>query len=134
MQYYPEFTADEQRVHVLKLADILEQVPEAAFDMGEYSRTKYPESNECGTVACALGHAAISGEFPGLSAEFHERERFGETIIETVLHVGGVPYPSWYTTGECYFGEDVNERIFHNMFGHDKDEVIEALRNWGRDE
>lgn len=56
---------------LLRLAEILDDVPPERFDLWLYS------SDDCGTVACALGHAAVDREF--------NREGFKLELIDDYL-------------------------------------------------
>jgi len=47
---------------LLKLADLLDDLPVKEFDLGRW----YYTGEGCGTVACAVGHACLSPKFPGL--------------------------------------------------------------------
>lgn len=58
-----------------RLADYLDLVPPASFDMSLYYSGDDPSipahEAECGTVACALGYGPAAGIEPGLS--WHDR-------------------------------------------------------------
>jgi len=47
---------------LLKLADLLDDVPVKEFNLGRWEG----EETECGTVACAVGHACLSSAFEGI--------------------------------------------------------------------
>lgn len=79
-----------------KLANILEAVPPRQFDMGDWVE---PKANGCGTRACALGWAALSGQFEGLAWGFRKDTPEG---------------PEWATDWKqvAQFRKDVN-RDYH---------------------
>lgn len=78
----------DYNANLLKLAEYLETLPTTHFDMTDYVRgvsldLDYPHStrphlNECGTVACAVGHAvAIFPTHPDQTWSEFAEETFG---------------------------------------------------------
>jgi len=49
-----------QRLH--KLHDLIHSIPRDKYDHSKF----ITETNKCGTVACTLGHAVVSGAFPDI--------------------------------------------------------------------
>lgn len=141
---------DEARVHtrrLLKLARILEEHKEPRsrkkgthFDMNQWFRhdgDHEPSVTEgfCGTVACALGHAAMDKGFQrqGLKLE--------------ISFVGGDPENKSYYTGDIIFNDSVNEGAGAAFFGlsdreaddvflgahRHKAAVVEVLRQYAKE-
>lgn len=111
----------EQRKNCLKLADVLEAIPEDRFDMAEWGR-----ESECGTTACALGWAVLSNAFPGLSAIRLRCYGGGICLAPAIDAVE----TSWGNAGRRYFGYDVWENVFLGGAAK-REEVIEQLRHYG---
>lgn len=130
-----EYPREVQAANRQKLIEILEKVPPEDFAMREFAERK--EEHECGTVACALGHAAISGQFEGLSFAFVERPSMiypNEMLpaVATALVDGGEV--DWDVVGVSYFGRKVTWDVFYGMYqvgrGYAaKRAVIDAISN-----
>ena len=73
-------------VNLRKLASVLRSVPTSHHDQGGWVGSE--PKNECGTTGCALGWAAMSGQFEGL-----------DWAIPLVQKDFGPPL-SWATTSE----------------------------------
>lgn len=85
----------------MKLADIIEfRLTDKQFDMGTYA-----EETNCGTVGCALGWAALSGEIEGLGWAGSRHNIF--PVVE-----GKEVY--WWQAGQQFFGTRTFDRVFIN--------------------
>jgi hypothetical protein len=114
-------TNQEKAANCLTLADILDNVDEDAFDMGYWvSKT------ECGTTACALGHAVLSGMIPGVEAA-HKGQRPEYEAWHPRVEGSG-DFVLWEAVGEVFFGRDACERIFYDTCPRDAWYVAVELR------
>lgn len=117
-------TNQEKAANCRKLADILDNVEGSAFDMKYWVR-----KSECGTVACALGHAVLSGMIPGVEVVTRGSRHFSR--VE-----GSGDFVPWDTVGEVFFGRDACEYIFrdtsprgvHRVAGELRDEAVRLLK------
>ncbi len=82
------------RRRLLKLADLLvanaKNKKGAKFDFGYWGEVKDENTKpglHCGTTVCAMGLAAVSGKFKGLSWEIHSNTWNGSRL--TVIHGKG---------------------------------------------
>lgn len=112
---FKKATSAQQRANRLALADILEhRITDAQFNMCSWS-------NDCGTVGCALGIAALSGEFAGLGWN----NKYGARPV-----VGG-KLRWWEDVGPAFFGAKAYSNVFtstrHIMLNNRK-AVARALR------
>lgn len=99
----------EQGERMLALADYLESVPEANFDMGAWHITwqgaaRVYQGPECGTVACAMGHACDMPLFQDLGLRLTrtlvtDRETYADVGIE-----GRDDVRDGYEAAEVLFG------------------------------
>jgi hypothetical protein len=117
---------------LLKLADILEKLPDDNFDMGQWGehegRHKPKQDNYCGTVACVLGWASLD---PGLRRQglkgLWTHSRYYDNTISSSLSVefDGLRDAD---AGKEFFGLSDEEKI--QLFFDDKtrEEAIEMLR------
>lgn len=115
-------TNQEKAANCLKLADILDNVDEDAFDMGYWvNRT------ECGTIACALGHAVLSGMIPGVEVA---NKGCQSPTYETWYPRTEVSkdFVLWEAVGEAFFGVDACRGIFYETCPRDAWYVAVELR------
>jgi hypothetical protein len=111
---------------LLKLADLLEADAKnkkgVRFDLGTWGQTeklKQFVQPDCGTVACAVGLACVSGAFKRSGLDFRIDEDTGD-IIPTLAVRDGVELYSWddtlegYDAGELFF--DLEEEEFAFLF------------------
>lgn len=70
MKHTPLNVTDQQRANLKKLAlYVWHNVPQAQFDMRDFSADGPMENHKCGTVACMVGHGPAAGISPvGFSA------------------------------------------------------------------
>jgi len=59
------------------LKEVISDLQENLFDMSTFG-----EKQECGTIACMLGHAALSDKFPDLKSIFSEEDNSVEIYHE----------------------------------------------------
>lgn len=113
-----ELSPAQQRLNRLKLADYIEhELSDKQFDMSTWTQP-------CGTVGCALGHAAMGRIIEGLDIRIeHGSIRpviCGEPLDEFI---------SWRAAGAHFFGAETHERIFIGLVGvQSREYVAEALR------
>lgn len=81
---------------LLVLAAYLERVPTIHYRHSDIGRREV-----CGTVGCALGHAAVSGVFAGLEINQVGRELF----------IGRHGF-AWITDGDLVFGPGATDSLF----------------------
>lgn len=116
-------TSGEQAANCHRLADFLDTVPENQFYMGTYTH-----GPDCGTTACAMGWAVLSGVIPGLSWARHEG-------IDYRFPVLNGKESDFIRAGEALFGEQVTTNVFrlHQAWAHDSaDDVARMLRRYAR--
>lgn len=129
-----------QRANCAILADLLESLPDNKVRMNRWAATR----NECGTVGCALGWAAMSGQFPGLEwgvcrwGDFSDSPEWATTLKqaeEFLKDDEGEAVPivfggksDWQSAGEEYFGEKTLCKVFLKSKSR-KPTVIKRLRN-----
>lgn len=111
-------TPAQQRANRLHLADMIEhRVTDEQFDMTRYA-------NECGTVGCACGIAALSGEIDGLGWN-----RNGDGKL---LPVVDNRLTDWNAIGIAFFGRRAFTDVFIGMAGAQgptaRKQVADALR------
>lgn len=110
-------TVQEQRANCAKLIAILEQVPDEKYD-----HTYLYMDVQCGTTACALGHAGLSEQFPGL--EFNTDRGSFVRIREKRIN----------ELADETFGRGSYDAVFSELDDDDEDrewnrhDVIDALR------
>lgn len=105
---FPRVTPAQQRKNRMVLADYLEErVTDAQFDMSNFCNG-VPIGNECATVGCALGWAALSGLIPGLS---WNRPYKDSPTMEPV--VAG-KFRAWDDVGPHFFGYKAWSDVFIN--------------------
>lgn len=108
---------------LLKLADLLDRVPEDQFDMATWAM-RYDSGAECASVACALGWATTI--FPDL------------VLVRSTRFDGMVVHTPTITDGERAamneFGMTFSDawRMFCTEFGRGPREVAEDLRSYVR--
>lgn len=101
-------TTKLQRENCAKLADLLETVPAKQFDMSlwaSFDPDSQPEAgHSCGTVGCAMGWAAVSGQFQdqGLSYGLQFDDSEGQTRWALTRHEVNKGYKDGYEP-ECIF-------------------------------
>lgn len=122
-----------------KLANILRQVPNESHDQGRWSGLS---DTACGTTACAMGWAAASGQFKGLTDMFtaaNPLSRPGyEYVRETLRMNNHTPhgcmlngeYVGYEVAGASLFGRIVHDKVFFNMT-RSKERTIAALEFFG---
>lgn len=114
-----------------RLIAIMEALPEEKHRQSIWGRylDNDPRPEACGTSACALGWAALSGEIPGLSCKpnekFHECMKFHE--FKPVLDGHEADLSGWRFVGERCFGPVTQERVF-DIAWLTKDQVIDKLK------
>lgn len=114
IQEYLDIYADEQRANRLALADMLEhRVTDEQFDMSSWT-------NDCGTVGCALGIAALSGEFNGLG---WNRDHLGGIVPVIAGHLQG-----WNSVGCALFGFEALDEVFKHAYPRSRARVARELR------
>lgn len=124
---FPRVTTAQQRKNRMVLADYLEErVTNAQFDMSNFCNG-VPIGNECATVGCALGWAALSGLIPGLG---WNRPYKDSSTMEPV--VAG-KFRAWDDVGPHFFGRRAWNKVFVNDrfvdLGASRAEVAQALRH-----
>lgn len=129
----PDSDKETHTKRLLRLAEILAAVPDFQFNMdtwGEHGddREPTPEQNYCGTSACALGWAALDGQFraDGLASRW-VRDSDGWYLI-----VGDNHGP--ITTGAEFFGLTFDES--DTLFGGHlsvREDVIAHIRELATD-
>lgn len=102
---------------LLKLADLLEADANnkkgIKFDLGivggaaDWDADQYTPGVDCGTTACAMGLAAISGAFKSAGLSYH----VSGTDLGTVLNGNRVRY--WYAATKVF---DISETAAHFLF------------------
>lgn len=85
----------DHKANVLKLIEIIEVIPAKQFNMRLYSGSQ----RQCGTIGCALGWAAMSGEIPGLGWSSLTGD-----ADHSVFPVVNRERSSWSNAGEEVFG------------------------------
>jgi hypothetical protein len=116
---------------LLKVARILDSVPEEKFDLRHWKRSPFPWEPECGTVACAVGWAASDPGFKraGLSVSM---DRYGAGEIWFRKHLEGLQenllgknaFLNWEAVTE-FFGISRDEAFglfSHASYVEDEDE------------
>lgn len=108
-----------------RLIAIMEALPEEKHRQSIWSRylDNDPRPEACGTSACALGWAALSGEIPGLS--YKPNKKFHE--FAPVLDGHEVGLCGWAFVGEQCFGHETQERVF-DLGWLTKNQVIDKLK------
>lgn len=107
-------TTEKQKKNRLKLADMLEhRVTDKQFNMATFS-------NDCGTVGCALGIAALSGEFKELG---WNRDRYGK--ISPVVRG---TFQEWDRVGAAFFGKATMDDVFWSLMQRSREDVANELR------
>lgn len=115
-------TNQEKAANCLKLADILDNVEERAFDMANWVH-----KTECGTTACALGHAVLSGMIPGV--EVVVRTYQSSTYKEWTPRMEvSKDFVLWEAVGEAFFGLEACEEIFYDTCPREACCVADELR------
>ncbi len=98
----------EPRVRYLrKLADHLDELPPENFAIMTWFASRYPD---CGTRACALGHAALMPYFNELGLECRPGDK-----IPSIMRDGR--YYSGFDAAEVLF--NIDSRTAINIFGRD---------------
>lgn len=136
-----------QRRNCGKLADLIEtSIPENRFYMGTWCEYDH----ECGTTGCALGWAAMSGQFEGLGVKYHRfnyetgktreatdckglrnlvrlsENKYDELDADPTLNGKSV---GWNVVGEKYFGKFTYDYLFTGPgTSFNKAQVVEHLR------
>lgn len=115
-----------------KLARIITSQQAIHFDMGDWG-AKSPE-HDCGTVGCALGIAAMSGQFDGLQYRIDIRayvdlKSTNHQNIEPV--VNGHTY-NWFSAGETFFGRAAYHKVFVGDYTSRRS-VARALRECAKE-
>lgn len=103
-----------------RLIKIMEALPIEHHDQAHwaYFEGEHPDL-ACGTSACALGWAALSGEIPRLSAYPNESNKFMPLVDGRMI--------MWETAGALLFGVRTLNEVFLNL-SLTKDQVIEKLK------
>ena len=115
-------TNQEKADNCLTLAGILDNVEERAFDM-----TYWVSETQCGTSACALGHAVLSGMIPGV--EVVARTFQSSTYKEWAPRMkGSGDFVLWEDVGEAFFGLEACEEIFYDSRPREACCVADELR------
>lgn len=132
----------------MKLANYMEALPEEQHDQGTYAHTKDKNGydlQDCGTPACALGHAAYSNLVPGLQFgiallrgltsdqryEIDASRYLGENddrVIAMPVINGG--WTHWHSAGRYFFGYLAESLVF-DQSAHSKFRVVQLLRRIG---
>lgn len=118
------------------LVDYLKTIPDRKFDLASWANTNkwhvdnklqnLTDFNECGTVACACGHAATIPEFNALGFKMQDDLTF-------VYEVDGRNQYSWHAV-KTLFG--LGRESVHHLFNEDRysrgsrDDVIERMENF----
>lgn len=130
-------TPQEQKLNLIKLADFLATLPDVQYDHSIFGVSKAG----CGTVACALGWAGLSGLFPffyDLRLGIFTSKVLGEYQIAKTDLNGGL---YGWDIANSVFGEGTYRRVFSTQEDEDsetynftREEVIERLREEARGE
>lgn len=88
-----------RRGNCTKLADFLEGIDPTHINLARWGTV-----DECGTVACALGWAVLSGRFTGLTNSMAR----GGTLTPVVDGVGS----DWRDVAALYFPHDALDAVF----------------------
>lgn len=109
-------TAKQQRKNRLHLADMLEnRITDEQFDMRHFT-------NACGTVGCALGIAALSGEFGyGWRPDPSHYSGVGDAVKDGKIVM-------WNAMGYDLFGDRATEDIFYESRARSRQTVAAELR------
>ena len=114
--------------------EILPGVPDSAFNMSTWAR---PARNECGTIGCAMGWAAMSGRIDGLgwcapdggfsgwAKDLSELTDF-HCINPAIRHRRQWKVAGWGEAAVEMFGRDAWQQVFTHGF-LTKSEVIARL-------
>lgn len=122
---------DTQADRCNRLADYLETLPESRYYHGAFVDNE-ASVKECGTVCCALGHAADVSKtlFRGLGIELSEDVVDGDLQIITKSKKG-LGYAA-----DAYFGKDAYNRVFsedaYDDFNPKIGTVIRQLRKFAK--
>lgn len=92
--------------HLKKLAEIIENTPDDEVDMGEIW-IEHP----CGSIGCALGHAANDPYFNRLGLTYEPGGHY--------LRVWGISKPYWVVAQDIF---DISETVAFDLFG--------VVRSW----
>lgn len=101
------------------LADIIEhRLADKQFNMAKYA-------NDCGTVGCALGVAALCGEIEGLGWNKHPTGGLHPVANKQAL--------DWHEAAKVFFGTTTGRDVFmgdalKNRLRAGRKEVADALR------
>lgn len=121
-----------------KLANLLKHVPKDAHDQGSWMEGN--SRHACGTSACAMGWAALSGQFEGLShaltpinprKDRHDSREIDRAIAEEgeVCTLGGKEMYI-FEAAEELFGSQVTHYVFYDT-ERNKARTIKALEFFG---
>lgn len=143
-------TTSQQRENCGRLADYLEKVlPTGKFKMRDWVKIDHDEGgNFCGTTCCAMGWAAMSGQFKdqglGYGVQGQLPEQVGSNAVSNAqsaheeqlfFEQGFLPFPTingipsdWSRAGVKVFGEDAMYSVFAQGYltGHN---AIQRLRH-----
>lgn len=129
-------------VRLLTLAAYLETLKPSQYSHDSYYsvpstwgfRTRYKADGapQCGTVACALGHAAVCGAFRDAGLRVGT---FGGGIF-VPYHIGDVRNKDTRLAAETVFGPRSYDAIFGNFAipHHTPNQVAKVIREFVRDE
>ncbi len=114
-----------------KLADYLETVPDENHDQETWTTGPVEglKQHACGTSACALGWAVVSGEFEELSYRpaGHNETNIPDFISPKVVGMDA----SWWMAGHKVFGDIILSEVFEDLHAS-KQETIDRLRECAR--
>lgn len=112
-----------------KLLKIMKDVTDAQHRQGVWAVDE--PANVCGTAACALGWAVLSGDFDGLRYCYYDGEYYPVVNGGYVTHNAVYPLdngvPDYTRVGEAYFGLHTTRYVFHNA-RLSKETVVLRLR------